>query len=395
MQCKSSVDIKVAAVLAGVLVVNPFQTLAQSVGEAKEKLKKIEYTMIRLGPGVARAINASGTVVGTTTGSDGLPHAFVWTAARGMVDLGTNGVRSEAVDINRVGQVLGSTTPTDALTNRFATIWTGGVAQVLAYSTYTLPMAISERGEAVLTFPNYATNHNSLLFWSPSTGFVVPNVVRGYGVSINSSGQVAGLIDFWLPIRWDPKSNVVTNLGPAQCGGAAAINDAGHIAGWCDDRAFRWTERDGFVTLPVPLPDHPSSMATSINDAGWIAGTALGKHGVPEAVLWDPSNRLVELGLPSPHTLVQDVIALNDLNLVVGNYREIGSYVARPFLAGPGVGFLDLSEGGFQLVRWSMGNAATGPNAPLPQPLNNALQIIGYAGPDAVLLQPSLSKEKK
>jgi probable HAF family extracellular repeat protein len=391
MEIRLSLHIaKAAAVLAGVLAVSPFLVQAQSAGADTKKPKVIEYTMVRLGPGFARAINARGAIVGSTKASDGLWHAFVWADGKGMVDLGTYGVSSEAVDINSAGQVLGFTY---ASPYGSATIWTKGVPQLLTYWSYTLPMAIGERGDAVLTAPN-GYRHNSPLFWSPSGGFVVPDVVRGYGVSVNSRGQVVGISGMSTPMRWDTKTNVVTNVAPLCGGGAAAINDEGHVAGWCNDRAFRWTERNGLVTLPVPSADYPSSKATSINAAGWIAGTAIDRDGLSEAVLWDPHNRLVELGRPAPGTAVIDVIALNDLNLVVGNYREIGSSVAHPFLAGRGVDFIDLSDGGFQLPRWSMGLGYTG-GAPLPRPLNNVLQIIGSAGPDAVLLQPSAVKDKK
>src|SRR5437868_2217064 len=60
---------------------------------------------------VARAINDSGQVVGSSnlphdTGS----HAFIWTEAGGMVDLGTGGgVSSVALDVNSSGAVTGQT----------------------------------------------------------------------------------------------------------------------------------------------------------------------------------------------------------------------------------------------------------------------------------------------
>ena len=40
---------------------------------------------------VARAVNASGQVVGDSATADGTSHAFSWTAAGGMIDLGTLG----------------------------------------------------------------------------------------------------------------------------------------------------------------------------------------------------------------------------------------------------------------------------------------------------------------
>ena len=73
-----------------------------------------------LGTASARAVNPSGTVVGyATSPSLGDEHAFLWTDATGMTDLGTLGAttgiflnRSRAFGINTAGVVVGeSTTP--------------------------------------------------------------------------------------------------------------------------------------------------------------------------------------------------------------------------------------------------------------------------------------------
>jgi probable HAF family extracellular repeat protein len=377
------------------LTVTSIQTIAQSGGPDKEKLKKVTFELTRLGPGAAKAINARGDVVGTTTVRDGMWHAFVWTAGKGMVDLGTTGTSSEAVDINNSGQVLGTS-------GSSAILWTGGVSQILnpyPSSPYfsTAGMALNERGQAVLSAPT-PYSHYGPMFWSPTSGFVAASVVRGYGAAINASGQVTGEINFSVPMRWDTTANVVTNLWPVMCSGAGGgwgINDAGQVAGSCGDTAFRWTDRNGYVTLPVPSDADPRSRATAINAAGWIAGVAIDKHGLMEAVLWDPSNRLVELGRPSHESFVEDVLAINDLNLVVGNYMLPGSYTLHPFLAGPDIQFIDLDVNDFQLPPVTRGNGALGRNPPFPRPLNNALQIIGTAGADAALLQPVWDEKGK
>jgi hypothetical protein len=215
---------------------------------------------------------------------------------------------------------------------------------------------------------------------------------------MNNNGQIAGQTNFVSPIRWDTNSGVVKYLSDQSCAGntggwAYAINDSGQVAGVCRDRAFRWTDRDGFVALAVPSADNPVSSATAINAAGWIAGTAIDKHGNSEAVLWDPDNQLVELGRPTHSSSVQDVFAINSSNLVAGNYLVAGSLTPHPFLAGPAIGFVDLGANGFQLPPVTRYNVITmGFPPPLPKPLNDSLQIIGTAGGDAVLLQPSWKK---
>ena len=69
-------------------------------------------------------MNDSGQVVGArNTPGDTAEHAFSWTEAGGMVDLGTlGGTRSSAVAVNASGQVVGqSTTAGDASTH--AVLW--------------------------------------------------------------------------------------------------------------------------------------------------------------------------------------------------------------------------------------------------------------------------------
>src|SRR5688572_17752089 len=56
----------------------------------------------------AMGINASGQVVGMSNLSSGARRAFLWTAAGGMVNLGTlGGSESEATGINRLGTIIG------------------------------------------------------------------------------------------------------------------------------------------------------------------------------------------------------------------------------------------------------------------------------------------------
>lgn len=58
---------------------------------------------------LAFAINNSGTVVGQTPVAKGYRHAFSWTAAAGITDLGTlDGEESAALSINNMGWIVGT-----------------------------------------------------------------------------------------------------------------------------------------------------------------------------------------------------------------------------------------------------------------------------------------------
>jgi len=72
---------------------------------------------------IARAINDSAQVVGSSTLSDNVTtHAFLWTATGGMQDLGTlGGTDSDAYAINASGEVVGSSS--DAHNNQVAFLW--------------------------------------------------------------------------------------------------------------------------------------------------------------------------------------------------------------------------------------------------------------------------------
>jgi probable HAF family extracellular repeat protein len=389
--------IGLAAVCACILTVGSITTTAQSGGPDKEKLKKVSFEVVQLGPGTAHALNARGDVVGTTTATDGLRHAFVWTSQKGMTDLGTPGASSYGIAINSAGDVVFETPTGAALSS-------GGQSRPLDGLYAATDM--NDHGE-VIGSAGTRFNHNGPGYWSAATGLVRPDVVRGNAAAINANGQVAGNINFFLPILWDARTNVVVTLRDTLCDGggaggwAWAINDGGQLAGVCGKTPFRWTDRYGFVALPLPAAENPAGVATAINAAGWVAGTAVDKHGVAEAVLWDPNNQLVELGQPVHGSSIQDVFAINDLNLIVGNYLLDGSYTSHPFLAGDGIGFIDLGENGFQLpVYFRPVVLSQGMVPSLPKPLNNALQIIGSIGGEpvsgtgstAVLLQPTWEK---
>lgn len=71
----------------------------------------------------ASAINVHGDVAGTAVAADGKPHAVLWPAWGGIVDLGVVGEHSNATDVSDTGVVVGSKVVGN---DRFAMVWWPG-----------------------------------------------------------------------------------------------------------------------------------------------------------------------------------------------------------------------------------------------------------------------------
>jgi probable HAF family extracellular repeat protein len=79
-----------------------------------------------LGPAgtIALDINDSGTVVGQSPAANGYKHAFSWSQANGINDLGTLGGASSALSINNLGWVVGNSLATSANGRLHGFLWT-------------------------------------------------------------------------------------------------------------------------------------------------------------------------------------------------------------------------------------------------------------------------------
>src|SRR5215213_4956660 len=144
----------------------------------------------------AADINDAGEVVGWSYTAAGQQHAFLWTPAGGMQDLGTlGGGSSSAASINEAGQIVGTSASTDAKNARRAFLWTPGAGMrdlgTLA-AQFSVATGINDNGlvvgnNVVLNFRNRA------FLWTPDLGMRDLDANSGGWApasAINNVGQV-------------------------------------------------------------------------------------------------------------------------------------------------------------------------------------------------------------
>jgi probable HAF family extracellular repeat protein len=254
--------------------------------------------------GQALGVNSAGTVVGVYNDSDGLQHAFAWTAEAGLVDLtppATTG--AFASDVNEDGRIVGTAYFGSGIAT--GVIWIGGVAQPLP-----LPLGY-----------------------------------QSYAYEINDAGQIAGAActpgsgcsgATILPAFWaDLSSLQIIPTG----GSGSGINDDGIVTGAMPgtDGAWTWSQSGG-VHLLATLGGINAG-ATGINSSGIAVGYAFpAGSGNSHAALWAPDGQIVDL-----NTVVLDLAgwqflnaatAINDFGQIVG-YGQIESGLTHAFVLTP------------------------------------------------------------
>ena len=219
--------------------------------------------------GLAAGINESTEVAGYASSSDSWTHAFRWTEAGGIQDLGALGVGySAALDVNNTGEIVGHTGYTDS--TRRAFIWTagGGMNVIPGAAADSFATAINEVSSvvgAVHDEDNIGTADPPVaqIWYGDGTMAAIPSTLGGVGsiaVGINLANTVVGM----------------------------AANSSNEF------HAFKWTSSGGMQDLGslgyCNSGDFDScSVAASINVHGDIVGSAAFGSDQSHAVLWKGS----------------------------------------------------------------------------------------------------------
>jgi probable HAF family extracellular repeat protein len=248
-------------------------------------------------------------------------HAFLWTQAGGMQDLGTiqGWQTSIAYAISDSGEVVGyDVLNTDATTFR----WTrsAGMQHLPGSSTtYSVAVAVNDAGDVAGTYdPTSTTGHGFI--WTRAGGF-------------QDLGTLGG------------NNSVVTGM-----------NRSGSIVGYSDTSSgvghgFLWTQSGGMQDIGTFIP-------WAVNDTGTIAGESTAANGDAEAAVWVKGR----ISIISPG----QALGINNLGQVVG-VRGTPYTSGQAFIWSPG-------GGGMQILPMLPGAVFS-----RGQGVNNSGEVVGWS----------------
>lgn len=300
----------------------------------------------------AADINGADVVVGWSETAAGGTHAFRWTAAKGMVDLGTlpGHTMSRAVAIldGDAAAILGMS----GVDGRWTPVsWSasGSVRPLpitmFPNSTMTLPADFNSRGDVVGSDAG-ALQHAWI--WSQTDGKhdLSANVEGGSNEGNASAITESGLVvltarastcktgtSCWRSYVWSKASGYralgTLDNGPDGSVTGLGLNESGSVVGWASSGTvtttpYSWTPGKGFTRLAnYSIDRNPYGYATAINSSGIVVGADREPvSGSIVASAWVPSGEIVRLSPDDPYPSI--ALALNSSGVIAG-WAELSS----------------------------------------------------------------------
>jgi probable HAF family extracellular repeat protein len=292
----------------------------------------------------AADINSGNTVVGWSETLGGGTHAFRWSAADGMVDLGTlpGDAASRAVAVLDGGQILGVSGDVDRWT---AVTWSasGSISALqiplIPGFTTVLPSAFNARGDVV---GSDAGGFQHGWFWSATSGkhdlsANIEGSTEGAATAVNAAGLVVVTTSTntcshtpqcWRTYLWtqaagyrplgipgtDREANV-TGL---------ALNETGTVAGWITSGTasgatpYRWAPGTGFTILANYSSESSRyGYGTAVSSNGTVVGADFDPaSGSIVASKWLGNGAIVKLSPDDPNPSV--AVAINSQGAIAG-----------------------------------------------------------------------------
>lgn len=298
----------------------------------------------------ATDINGGNTVVGWSETAAGATHAFRWSAAGGMVDLGTlpGDPMSRAVailDVGRQGggQILGVSGDGSHWT---PVVWSAsGSVRALSIPllpgfTIALPAGFNARGDVVGSDAG-GIQHGWI--WSKSDGKYDLSAHspggsnEGSANAVNTSGLVVlttrantckHSAECWRTYLWTRTTGYhplgTPGSDPEATVTGLALNETGTVAGWATSGAtsgaipYRWARGTGFTRLSHYSPaSNNYGYATAVNSNGTVVGADLeAASGSIVASAWLANGGIVKLSPEDPNPSV--AVAINDPGTIAG-----------------------------------------------------------------------------
>lgn len=271
---------------------------------------------------IAYAISGSGEVVGyDILNTDAT--AFRWTPSAGMQHLpGSSTTYSVAVAVNNSGDVAGVYYATGTIVHAFVWTQAGGFQDMGTLGGTTSTATGINRSGEVVGYSETSSGATHGFLWTQSGGMqdlgaFFPCAINDAGLMAGSSSSANGNSEAAV---WN--KGRISILGP---GVACGINNWGQVAGekytlHTDQQAFIWNPGGGGIQLLPMLPGALASFGLGINNFGEVVGWSLPntRDGAYKAFIWTPTGGTQDIGNLGGSYGAQ-AFAINDAGQVVGS----------------------------------------------------------------------------